>query len=277
MFRKGEHIREKYLEKEMWPSIFCQACGIGTVLNCALRAIDKIGLNIDETIFVSGIGCSSRLPGYIDADGLHTTHGRPISFATGIKLANPDLDVIVFTGDGDLAGIGGNHFIHAARRNVDMTVICVNNYNYGMTGAQVSPTTPVGGITMTSPYGNIESPFDLSALAIGAGAPYVAKWTTVYPHETMLAIKKGIEKKGFAFIEILTPCPVGYGRKNKLKQGKDYLLWFKENTIGKSRYEKLSEEEKRSCEKIIIGELSNIEKPEFTAEWAKLVDKYFVE
>jgi len=141
MFRKSKHIRETYLEQGMWPSIFCQACGIGTVLNCALRAIDKIGLNIDRSVFVSGIGCSSRLPGYIDADGLHTTHGRAIAFATGVKLADPDLNVIVFTGDGDLAGIGGNHFIHAARRNVDMTVICVNNYNYGMTGAQVSPTT----------------------------------------------------------------------------------------------------------------------------------------
>lgn len=277
MFRKAKHIREKYLEDNMWPSIFCQACGIGTVLNCALRAIDKVGLNIDKTVFVSGIGCSSRLPGYIDADGLHTTHGRAITFATGIKLANPELEVIVFTGDGDLAGIGGNHFIHAARRNVDMTVICVNNYNYGMTGAQVSPTTPVGGVTMTSPYGNIESPFDLTALAIGAGASYVAKWTTVYPHETMMAIKKGIERKGFAFIEVLTPCPVGYGRRNNLKQGKDYLLWFKKNTIGRSRYEKLTEEEKHNCNKIVIGELRNIEKPEFTAEWDKLVDKLFVE
>jgi 2-oxoglutarate ferredoxin oxidoreductase subunit beta len=277
MFRRAKHIREKYLEENMWPSIFCQACGIGTVLNCSLRAIDKVGLDIDKTVFVSGIGCSSRLPGYIDADGLHTTHGRAITFATGIKLANPELDIIVFTGDGDLAGIGGNHFIHAARRNVDMTVICINNYNYGMTGAQVSPTTPIGGVTMTSPYGNIESPFDLSALAIGAGAPYVARWTVVYPHETMLAIKKGIEKKGFSFIEMLTPCPVGYGRRNELKHGKDQLLWYKKNTIGKSRYEKLSDEEKQKCDKIVIGELRNVEKPEFTAEWGKLVDQVFVE
>jgi 2-oxoglutarate ferredoxin oxidoreductase subunit beta len=276
MFRKGKHIRETYLEQGMWPSIFCQACGIGTVLNCALRAIDKIGMDIDKSVFVSGIGCSSRLPGYIDADGLHTTHGRAIAFATGVKLADPELDVIVFTGDGDLAGIGGNHFIHAARRNVDMTVICVNNYNYGMTGAQVSPTTPTGSFTMTSPYGNIETPFDLSALAIGAGAPYVAKWATAYPHETMLAIKKGIEKKGFSFIEILAPCPVGYGRKNQLKQGKDYLLWFKQNTIGRTKYERLSDEEKQACDKIVVGELRNVEKPEFTAEWSKLVDQQFV-
>jgi 2-oxoglutarate ferredoxin oxidoreductase subunit beta len=275
MFRKGSHIRETYLEKSMWPSIFCQACGIGTVLNCALRAVDKVGLCIDETVFVSGIGCSSRLPGYIDADGLHTTHGRALAFATGVKLANPDLNVIIFTGDGDLAGIGGNHFIHAARRNVDMTVICVNNYNYGMTGAQVSPTTPVGGITTTSPFGNIEEPFDLSALAIGAGAPYVARWTTAFPHETMMAIKRGIEKAGFAFIEILTPCPVGYGQRNELKQGKDYILWFKKHTIGKSRYDGLSEDDKKACDKIVIGELRNVERREFTAEWAKLIDQHY--
>lgn len=276
MFRKAKHIREKYLEKDMWPSIFCQACGIGTVLNCSLRAIDKVGLDIDRTVFISGIGCSSRLPGYIDADGLHTTHGRAISFATGVKLANPELDIIVFTGDGDLAGIGGNHFIHAARRNVDMTVICINNYNYGMTGAQVSPTTPVNGITMTSPYGNIESPFDLSALAIGAGAPYVAKWATAFPHETIMAVKKGLEKKGFSFIEILAPCPIGFGRKNQLKQGKDYLWWYKKNTIGKSKYDRLSEEDKAACDKIIIGELQNIEKPEFCASWFDLVDRQYV-
>jgi len=276
MFRDGKKIKEKYLEEEMWPSIFCQGCGIGTVLNCSLRAIDKVGLNIDETVFVSGIGCSSRLPGYINADGLHTTHGRAISFATGVKLANPALNVIVFTGDGDLAGIGGNHFIHAARRNVDITVICVNNFIYGMTGAQVSPTTPIHDYSATSPHGNIESPFDLSALAIGAGAPYVAKWTTAYPHETIMSVKKGIEKKGFSFIEILAPCPVGYGRWNKMKDGKDIILWLKRNTIGNKRYSRLSEEEQQQCEKIIIGELMDKEKPEFTAEWAKLVESLYV-
>lgn len=277
MFQEAKYIRETYLEQNMWPSIFCQGCGIGTVLNCALRAIDKVGFDIDKTVFVSGIGCSSRIPGYIDADGLHTTHGRAIAFATGIKLANPELEVVVFTGDGDLAGIGGNHFIHAARRNVDMTVICVNNYNYGMTGSQTSPTTPTGGITMTSPYGNIESPFDLSALAIGAGASYVAKWTTAHPHETILAVQKAIEKHGFSFVEVLSPCPVGYGRKNNLKHGKDYLEWMMRNTIGRSRYEAMSADEQRACAKVVIGELRNEEKAEFTAEWAKLVDRVFVE
>ncbi len=271
MFKAGKHIREKYLEDNMWPSIFCQGCGNGTVLNCTMRAIDALKWDIDKLTFVSGIGCSSRMPGYIDADGLHTTHGRAIAFATGIKLANPELHVAVFTGDGDLAGIGGNHFIHAARRNVDLTVICINNYNYGMTGAQVSPTTPIRGVTMTSPYGNIESPFDLAQLAIGAGASYVAKWNTAYPHETMQAIKKGLALPGFAFIEVLTPCPVGFGRKNALKEGKDYLLWLKKNSIGKSRYDKLTTAEKQACEKIVIGEYKNEPRPEFVAEWNKLV------
>ncbi|MEN8151557.1 MAG: thiamine pyrophosphate-dependent enzyme, partial [Planctomycetota bacterium] len=153
MFNKAKNIKENWLRQEMWPSIFCTGCGIGNVLNYALRAVEANGIGIDDVVFCSGIGCSSRLPGYIESDGLHTTHGRAIAFATGVKMANPDLTVVVFTGDGDCAGIGGNHFIHAARRNVDLTVICVNNYTYGMTGGQVSPTTPSGGMTTTTPYG----------------------------------------------------------------------------------------------------------------------------
>ncbi|MCK4444089.1 MAG: 2-oxoacid:ferredoxin oxidoreductase subunit beta, partial [Thermoplasmata archaeon] len=152
MFNKARKIKEKYIKEEMWPSIFCVGCGVGNVLNYTLRAVDEKRIDIDDIVFVSGIGCSSRLPGYIDADGLHTTHGRAIAFATGVKAANPDLHVIIFTGDGDAAGIGGNHLIHAARRNIDLTVICINNFNYGMTGGQVSPTTPEGGFTTTSPY-----------------------------------------------------------------------------------------------------------------------------
>jgi 2-oxoglutarate ferredoxin oxidoreductase subunit beta len=277
MFQGAKHIRQNYLDANMWPSIFCQGCGIGTVLNCSLRAIDRMGLDMDRMVFVSGIGCSSRLPGYIEADGLHTTHGRAIAFATGVKLANPELDVVVFTGDGDLAAIGGNHFIHAARRNVDLTVICINNYNYGMTGAQVSPTTPVGGYTTTSPYGNLERPFDLAELAIGAGAPYVARWAVAFPHETVLAVQKGLQHKGFSLIEILAPCPVGFGRKNQIEQGEESLLWYKRNTIGKKRYDRLSPEEQRECTRILVGELRNEERPELTAEWSRLVDEHFVE
>jgi 2-oxoglutarate ferredoxin oxidoreductase subunit beta len=271
MFNRAEHIK-KYLRQEMYPSIFCTGCGIGNVLNYTLRAINECRIDLDNVVFLSGIGCSSRLPGYIDADGLHTTHGRAITFATGVKLARPDLNVVVFTGDGDCAGIGGNHFIHAARRNVDITVIEINNYNYGMTGGQASPTTPVGGFTTTSPYGSVEQPFDLANLAIGAGASYVARWIPSYPYETTASIKKALKKKGFAFVEILIACPTGYGKRNEIDDTKENWDWFREATILKGDYERLSSEEKDRNDKIILGELQNIEKKEFTEEWKKLVE-----
>ncbi len=274
MFNKAKIIREKYLEETMYPSIFCQGCGIGNVLNYALRAIDELKIDIDDVVFSSGIGCSSRMPGYIVADGLHTTHGRAIAFATGVKVANPDLNVVVFTGDGDLAGIGGNHFIHAARRNVDMTVIVINNWNYGMTGGQVSPTTPQGDFTTTTPYRNIEEPFDLSELAIISGAPYVARWPMGYPYETVKSIKKGLKKKGFAFIETLTPCPTGYGRKNKQRIAKEAWDWYKANTLVNAKWKLLSDKEKSESKKIRIGELQDIERKEYTQEWAKLVESF---
>jgi 2-oxoglutarate ferredoxin oxidoreductase subunit beta len=271
MFNRAERIK-KCLRTEMYPSIFCTACGLGNVLNYTLRALDESRIGLDEVVFLSGIGCSSRLPGYIDADGLHTTHGRALTFATGVKLAKPELTVVVFTGDGDCAGIGGNHFIHAARRNVDMTVIEINNFNYGMTGGQASPTTPVGGYTTTSPFGCLEEPFDLAELAKGAGASFVARWIPSYPYETTASIKKALTKKGFAFVEILIPCPTGYGKRNEMDDGKESWDWLKETTILKGDYEKLGEEEKRLNEKLIIGELQNIEKKEFTAEWKRLVE-----
>ncbi|MFC1706024.1 thiamine pyrophosphate-dependent enzyme [Planctomycetota bacterium] len=255
----------------MWPSIFCSGCGIGNVLNYTLRAIDGIGLDIDQIVFCSGIGCSSRLPGYIHADGLHTTHGRAIAFATGVKLASPELTVIVFTGDGDMAGIGGNHFIHAARRNADITVICVNNYNYGMTGGQVSPTTPVEGRTTTTPFGNLEEPFDLCRLAIGAGAPSVARWPMGYPYETIDAVASAIRKPGFGFVEILAPCPTGFGKTNKLRDATANWEWYKENSITQLELSRLSQEERAQNRKIVIGTLWDEQKPEFTAQWAQLV------
>jgi 2-oxoglutarate ferredoxin oxidoreductase subunit beta len=271
VFNQARHIRDKYIRDEMWPSIFCTGCGIGNVLNYTLRAVDGVGLDIDRCVFCSGIGCSSRLPGYIEADGLHTTHGRAIAFATGVKLAEPDLHVVVFTGDGDMAGIGGNHFIHAARRNVDLTVICVNNYNYGMTGGQVSPTTPERGLTTTSPYGNVEEPFDLCRLAIGAGAPFVARWTVGYPYETIDAIAAALRKPGFAFVELLMPCPTGYGRENRLGDPEAVWRWYKEHTISRRDLLQLSPEERAANRKIVIGTLWNVDRPEYTQRWAELV------
>ena len=264
-------IRENYIREAMWPSIFCTGCGIGNVLNYTLRAIDDLKIDIDRTVFCSGIGCSSRLPGYIEADGLHTTHGRAIAFATGVKLAEPDLKVIVFTGDGDMAGIGGNHFIHAARRNVDLTVICVNNYNYGMTGGQVSPTTPVDSRTTTTPYGNLEASFDLSRLAIGAGAPFVARWTVGFPYETLQAITDAIEKPGFSFVELLMPCTTAYARQNKLGDSKAIWDWYKANTITRGDLARLPVEERAANRKTVIGTLWDVEKPEYTRRWGEFV------
>jgi len=274
----AELIRKKYLRDEMWPSIFCNGCGIGNVLDYTLRAIEELNLDLDEVVFLSGIGCSSRLPGYINADGLHTTHGRAIAFATGVKAVNPDLKVIVFTGDGDCAAIGGNHFIHAIRRNVDITVIMVNNFIYGMTGGQLAPTTPIGSRSTTSPYGNIEPPFDLCELAKVIGAPYVARWTVSHPYRPIKSIKRGIEKKGFAYIELLTPCPTAYGRRNRLGDIKELWKWYDENTILIDEYERImkygSEEEKERVSKMIkIGVFQDIEKPEYFEEYYKLIDR----
>jgi len=272
MFNKADHIREKYLEMDMYPSIFCTGCGIGNVLNYSLRALDAEHFDLDKTVFVSGIGCSSRMPGYIDADGLHTTHGRALAFATGIKTADPDLQVIIFTGDGDAAGIGGNHLIHAARRNVDLTVICINNFNYGMTGGQVSPTTPVSSKTTTTPYGNVELPFDLCDLVIGAGASYVARWTLGYPYETVKAVREALRNKGFSFLEMLVPCPTGFQKRQKIPDGRETWDWYKDLTILRRKYLKLSKEERRKQSRIVIGKLRDVDRPEFTKTYAELVE-----
>jgi 2-oxoglutarate ferredoxin oxidoreductase subunit beta len=271
-------IVEKYLRREMLPTIFCAGCGVGSIMNYVLRAIERLSLNINKTIFVSGIGCSSRIPGYIHADGLHTTHGRAIAFATGIKICNPELNVIVFTGDGDCVGIGGNHFIHGIRRNIDITVIAVNNFTYGMTGGQLAPTTPRGSYTTTTPYGNIEHAFDMAHLAKVAGAPYVARWSVLDPHQSIKSIGEGIRKHGFAFIEMLSPCPTAFGRRNELKMVRDQWEWYKNNTIHIKKLEVLratSEEVeiKEAEKKIIVGVLQDIEKPEYVSEWNKLLER----
>ena len=208
---------EKWYREDRLPHIYCPGCGNGTVINATIHAVNAMGWELDNTIFISGIGCSSRAPGYISTDSLHTTHGRALSFATGVKMARPDFNVVVFTGDGDLSAIGGNHFIHACRRNVDITVICMNNMIYGMTGGQGSPCTPVGAISTTTPYGAAEPVFDLAELAMAAGANYVSRWTTYHVKELTKAIQAGLETPGFSFIESMTQCPTSFGRRNKLR------------------------------------------------------------
>ena len=226
---------EDWYRQDRLPHIYCAGCGNGTVLNATLRAADALGYDINETTFVSGIGCSSRAGGYTAADSLHTTHGRALAFATGVKLVKPKQHVIVFTGDGDCSAIGGNHFIHACRRNIDLTVICMNNNIYGMTGGQGSPCTPKGSITTTTPYGMQEQPFDLCKLAEAAGANYVARWTSFHVKELTEAIKTGLETPGLAFIEVLAQCPTAYGNKNKLRQPTQMIEMFKKNAVKKAK------------------------------------------
>ncbi|MFC1513535.1 thiamine pyrophosphate-dependent enzyme [candidate division KSB1 bacterium] len=218
----------QYLRTDRMPHIWCPGCGIGTTVNCFARAISDTVDNLNELAIVSGIGCTGRVAGYMDFDSFHTTHGRAIPFATGLKLANPKMKVVVYSGDGDLIAIGGNHFIHAARRNMDIKVICVNNFLYAMTGGQLGPTTPLDSIATTSPYGMFEEGFNLPFLAESCGAVYVARWTAAHVLQTTKALKEMMNKKGFCFIEILSPCPTLFGRRNKIGDGLDHMKIFKE-------------------------------------------------
>jgi 2-oxoglutarate ferredoxin oxidoreductase subunit beta len=253
---------EEWLRQDRLPHIFCAGCGNGTVINCTLSAVEQMGWKQKETVFVSGIGCSSRAPGYISTDSLHTTHGRALAFATGIKLANPQLNIVVFTGDGDLAAIGGNHFIHACRRNIDLTVVCLNNMIYGMTGGQGSPTTPLGGLSTTTPYGSAEAAFDLCGLASAAGANYVARWTSYHVRELTRAILTGLENPGFSFIESLVQCPTNYGRRNRFKQVADQIEYFKSHTILVEKATRLREKgEEIPSDMILAGEFVRRNRP----------------
>jgi 2-oxoglutarate/2-oxoacid ferredoxin oxidoreductase subunit beta len=221
---------ENLLRTDRLPHIWCPECGIGTAVSCFTHALTRLELDPDDVAIVSGIGCSGRVAGYLKLDSFHTTHGRAIPFATGLKLANPKLKVVVFSGDGDLIAIGGNHFIHAARRNIDLTVICINNFNYAMTGGQVGPTTPLTAKATTTPYGNFEHPFNLPALAASCGATYVARWTVLHVRRLIKAFEEALSKKGFSFVEAISPCPTLYTRRNKLGTGLDRMHEYKEKS-----------------------------------------------
>ncbi|MCK4596048.1 2-oxoacid:ferredoxin oxidoreductase subunit beta [candidate division WOR-3 bacterium] len=265
-------IAVKYLRQEKLPFIWCAGCGHGIILASILRAIDGFGWSKDEICIISGIGCCGRTPGYLDFHTLHTTHGRALTFATGIKFANPALKVIVVMGDGDSVAIGGNHFIHAARRNIDITAIIFNNYIYGMTGGQASPTTPVGKIASTAPYGAIDPPFDIVELAIGCGATYVARGTAYHVPALDNLIKKALIHKGFSVVDVLSPCPTAFGRRNTMKGVVENFTWLKENVISKSAIKGKKGAEIRK--RIIIGEFLNIEKPEYTEIYKRdIIDK----
>ncbi|MFC2025938.1 thiamine pyrophosphate-dependent enzyme [Chloroflexota bacterium] len=225
------HPLDEVLRSDRMPHIWCPGCGIGIVMRCYAQAILESGIPLDNHIVVSGIGCSGRVAGYMDIDSYHTTHGRAIPFATGLKLANPSLMVTVFSGDGDLAAIGGNHLIHAARRNVDINIICVNNFNYGMTGGQVGPTTPQGAYATTAPYGNPELPFNLPHLLAAAGANYLSRWTTIHVRQIKEDILYSFTKLGFSFIEVLSPCPIGFGKSNNIEDGLEEMELYRDRCV----------------------------------------------
>ena len=248
------------LRTERMPHIWCPGCGIGTTVNCFARALVESKLPLDKVAVVSGIGCTGRVAGYVKLDSFHTTHGRAIPFATGLKLANPDLTVVVYSGDGDLIAIGGNHFIHAARRNADLKIICVNNFIYGMTGGQVAPTTPVGALATTSPYGSYERPFNLPYLAESSGAVYVARWTAFHVRHITRSMVKAFSKKGFAFIEIIAPCPTLYQRRNRLGTGLEAMQFYKQKSVIKNGASTKDLDISFQSE-IVVGEFVNIERP----------------
>ncbi|WFD12142.1 2-oxoacid:ferredoxin oxidoreductase subunit beta [Tepidibacter hydrothermalis] len=254
------------------PHIWCPGCGHGILMRAIAVAIEESNLDKDKVCIVSGIGCSSRAAGYMDFNTLHTTHGRAIAFATGLKVANPDLKVIVISGDGDASAIGGNHLIHACRRNIDITTIIFNNNIYGMTGGQYSPTTPNKEKGTTAPYGNIDKAFDICQLASGAGATYVARSTVYHVNKMVEYVKKGIKHKGFSLVEGVSACPTYYGRKNKKGSAVDLIKEMKHKFIDISAKDKLSKDDVKN--KIFMGEFKDVKEPEYIEEYFKIIDMF---
>ena len=268
----AEHPLMKYVRPSARRTASCPGCGNGILAQAVLRAIEQLGMDMDDFVFVSGIGCAAWIPSpFFHADVLHTTHGRPIPFATGVRLSMPDKKVIVISGDGDLTAIGGNHLIHAARRNIDMVVVCVNNGIYGMTGGQMAPTTPRDLRTVTSPYGNIEDVFDISNLVLGAGGGFVARWTTFHARNITVTLKKAIQRRGFSFIEVITQCPVQFGKTTGMGSSIDMMGRYKATSVPVRRAERMSPEELAG--KIVVGELADKEKPEYTESLDRVMSR----
>jgi len=269
---------EEILRMDRMPHIWCPGCGIGTVVTSFAEALRKEKYDLDKIAVVSGIGCTGRVAGYTKLDSFHTTHGRAIPFATGLKLAKPDTKVVVFSGDGDIAGIGGNHLIHAARRNMDLVVICVNNFNYAMTGGQVAATTPKDANASTAPYGNFENAFNLPYLTDAAGATYIARWTSLHLRRVTKSIQEALNKRGFSFIEVITPCVTLYARRNRLGDGLNLLKYY----YDKSEIQHGADTKTLDISyqgKLIVGKFVDKEKPTFLDAMNKhlssvLGDKY---
>ena len=257
-----------YIRERFFPHIWCPGCGHGTVMGSMIRAIENLGIKKNDIVVVSGIGCSSRICGYLDLHTLHTIHGRALAFATGVKLSRPELTLIAPMGDGDAFAIGGNHLIHAARRNIDITAIIMNNSIYGMTGGQYSPLTGYGDFATTAPFGNIDRSFDVVKLAMGAGASFVARTTTYHVRSMIKILEKAITHKGFSVVDILSQCPTYFGRKNKLGSAVDMLKYYKTHTtpIG-------SKEKKKNPDLIERGIFVQEKHPEYCIEYDKIIEK----
>ena len=261
----------KYMRPEHLPQIWCHGCGNGIIMRDVAQAIENLGLSRNQTVIVSGIGCSSRAAGYMDFNTIHTTHGRAIAFATGIKLANPELEVIVIAGDGDISAIGGNHLIHAARRNIGLTVVVMNNSTYGMTGGQYSPTTPTNAYGTTAPYGNLDRSFDIAGLAYGAGASYAARGSAYHVQQTIGLIQDGIRNKGISIIDVASICPTYYGRKNKKGDAVEMMKWQRDHGVTVEQAAKMDPEQLK--DKLVIGLLHHAQYPEFTYKYDMLIKK----
>ena len=265
-------LRHKYLRHhKKFPHVWCPGCGNGIVLGAFIRAIERLGLGKNDIVFAAGIGCSGRMPTYVDFNTLHTTHGRALTFAAGIKLAKPSLNVIVVMGDGDAAAIGGNHFIHAARRNLDLTAIIINNQIYGMTGGQASPTTPYGAQSTTSSFANIEHAFSIAELAVAAGASFVARGTVYHAVQLDKLIEKAISKNGFSVVEVMSNCHVQFGRRNSMDDPVTMLNWFKDHAVSTDNGSRMPPDSLH--DKFTIGILADLDKPDYIEAYRKIRDK----
>jgi 2-oxoglutarate ferredoxin oxidoreductase subunit beta len=265
-------VVEKYFRKEMMPHIFCPGCGHGVLMKDIAIAIDRLGYDKNNVCIVSGIGCSSRAAGYMDFNTIHTTHGRAIAVATGMKMAKPNLKVIVITGDGDASAIGGNHFIHAARRNINLAVFVFNNNIYGMTGGQYSPTTPMNDYGTTAPYGNIDQSFDIADLAKYSGATFVARGTVWHVDKTIRLMERAILHKGFSVVDCMSVCPTYYGRKNQKGGSVDMIKWQRKYSVDSAKAKNMTREELEG--KLIIGEIHHRNREEYTVKYKKILDMF---
>jgi len=266
--RKEVHPMDNLLRMDRIPHIWCPGCGIGLAVSAFAAALEKANIDLDKVCIVSGIGCTGRVAGYVKLDSFHTTHGRAIPFATGVKLGNPKLKVVVFSGDGDLISIGGNHFIHAARRNIDMLVICVNNFIYAMTGGQVAPTTPLTAYATTSPYGCVEPPFNIPYIADSSGAVYVARWTALHIRRLTNSMAEALNKTGFSVVEVISPCAIYYSRINRLGDGLDMMKFYHDNSEIR-HWEDTKNLDIGFQTKIIVGKFVDRERPTYIESYNK--------